>query len=323
MPSKGCCASSSSAARYRCPLRSLSTLRWPLAAACAALSLGCQARQASQVHTVYAAGDIAYCGKRPALLSDANDTAKLVETGLAASPDASVLLLGDNVYQRGTAREFRDCYQPSWGRFKARTYPSPGNHEYATPDAKGYFDYFGSAAGPGHLGYYSVDLGAWHVVSLNSNVSGAAQQAQLTWLEKDLAASHARCTLAYWHHPLYSSGWHGSIGVMRPAWALLYGAGAELVLSGHDHVYERFLPQDANGKLDEGRGIRQFVVGTGGAYSTPFKLPLENSKVRDNNRFGVLKLVLREASYEWEFLEASYDGFPNGKQADRGEGKCH
>ncbi len=294
-----------------------------------ALAPGCQARQAPKaptvptvptVHTVYAAGDIAWCEKKPALLSDANDTAKLVERGLAASRDASVLLLGDNVYQRGTAREFHDCYQPTWGRFKARTWPSPGNHEYATPGAKGYFDYFGNAAG---IGYYSVELGAWHVISLNSNLSGAAQQAQLAWLEKDLAGSRTRCTLAYWHHPLYSSGWHGSIAVMRPAWALLYEAGAELVLSGHDHIYERFLPQDANGKLDEERGIRQFVVGTGGAYYTPFKFPIENSKVRDNSRFGVLKLVLREDSYTWEFLEASYDGFPNGQQADRGEGKCH
>ena len=297
-------------------------MRWALAA-CAILGGACNARQAPPVHTVYAAGDIAYCDKKPAMLSDANDTAKLIEAGLAASPDASVLLLGDNVYQKGTAREFRDCYAPTWGRFKARTLPAPGNHEYYTPGATGYFDYFGSAAGPGRLGYYSVELGAWHVVSLNSNLSGAAQQAQLDWLEQDLAASRARCTLAYWHHPLYSSGWHGSMPVMRRAWELLYRAGAELVLSGHDHTYERFLPQDADGKLDKKRGIRQFVVGTGGAYYTPFKLPLENSKVRDNSRFGVLKLVLRDDRYEWEFLEASYDGFPNGKAPDRGEGKCH
>jgi hypothetical protein len=276
---------------------------------------------AERVYTVYAAGDIAYCAHKPALLSDANDTAKLVEAGLAASGSAAaVLLLGDNVYQRGTDAEYRDCYDPTWGRFKKRTYPAPGNHEYYSPGAPGYYAYFGKAAG---RGYYSVDLGAWHVVSLDSNLKGAAQQAQLDWLKHDLAASAARCTLAYWHYPLYSSGWHGSIAVMQPAWELLHQAGAELVLSGHDHVYERFAPQDAQGRPDAARGIRQFVVGTGGAYYTPFKLPLENSEMRDNSRFGVLKLVLREASYEWEFLEASYDGLPNGQQADRGQGKCH
>ena len=291
------------------------------------LAGGCDARQAvprptsvQKVYTVYAAGDIAYCDKKPALRSDANDSAKLVEAGLAATPDAAVLLLGDNVYQKGTEREFRDCYGPTWGRFKARTHPAPGNHEYYTPGAAGYFAYFGSAAGGG---YYSVDLGAWHVVSLDSNLKGAAQDAQLAWLKQDLTNSRARCTLAYWHHPLYSSGWHGSFAVMQSAWTLLHQAGAELVLSGHDHTYERFAPQDANGKLDQARGIRQFVVGTGGAYYTPFKFPIANSEMRDNSRFGVLKLVLRDDSYEWEFLESAYDGFPNGQAPDRGAGKCH
>ena len=287
------------------------------------LASGCDARQsapAPKVYTVYAAGDIAYCDKKPALLSDANDTARLVEAGLAATPDAAVLLLGDNVYQKGTEREFRDCYGPTWGRFKARTHPAPGNHEYYTPGAAGYFAYFGSAAG---RGYYSVDLGAWHVVSLDSNLKGAAQEAQLAWLKQDLAASTARCTLAYWHHPLYSSGWHGSFSVMQPAWALLHQAGAELVMSGHDHTYERFAPQDANGKFDKQRGIRQFVVGTGGAYATPFLWPLNNSEMRDNSRTGVLKLVLREDGYEWEFLEASFHGFAYGQEPDRGAGQCH
>jgi hypothetical protein len=297
-------------------------VHWVLAAAAAALAGAGEARQAGpgKTYTVYAAGDIAWCEKKPAMLSDANDTARLVEMGLAATPDAAVLLLGDNVYQRGTEREFRECYHPTWGRFKSRTHPSPGNHEYATPGARGYFQYFGAAAG---RGYYSVELGAWHVVSLDSNLKGAAQLAQLEWLRQDLAASGARCTLAYWHHPLYSSGWHGSVATMGPAWELLYRAGAELVLSGHDHTYERFAPQDADGKLDQARGMRQFVVGTGGAYYTPFKFPLKNSEMRDNSRFGVLKLVLRDDNYAWEFLEASYDGFPNGQPPDRGAGKCH
>ena len=322
MPSRGCCASSNSIASLKPSTPAL----WPLAALI--LASGCDARQLpaapaappAREYTVYAAGDIAYCDKKPALLSDANDSARVVEAGLAATPHAAVLLLGDNVYQKGTEREFRDCYGPTWGRFKARTHPAPGNHEYYTPGATGYYAYFGSAAG---RGYYSVDLGAWHVVSLNSNLKGAEHQAQLEWLKQDLAASRARCTLAYWHHPLYSSGWHGSFPIMQSAWQLLHEAGAELVLAGHDHTYERFAPQDANGTLDRERGIRQFVVGTGGAYYTPFKFPIANSEMRDNSRFGVLKLVLREDSYDWQFLESAYDGFPNGQPADRGTGKCH
>lgn len=271
-------------------------------------------------YTVYAAGDIAYCDKTTAALSAAADSAALVEAALGAEPRAAVLILGDNVYQRGTAREYAHCYAPTWGRFKARTYPAPGNREYATGGAAGYFSYFGSAAGPG---YYSVKLGAWRVLSLDSNLSGPAQQAQLAWLEQELARSTERCTLAYWHHPLYSSGGHGSIGVMRAAWELLYRAGAEIVLSGHDHDYERFAPQDAGGAADLERGVRQFVVGTGGAFPTPFLWPLKNSEMRDNSRIGVLKLVLADDGYEWEFLEAKFDGFPYGQQADRGKSRCH
>jgi len=169
-----------------------------------------------------------------------------------------------------------------------------------------------------------VQLGSWHVISLDSNLKGAAHAAQMAWLKQDLAASGARCTLAYWHHPLYSSGGHGRVPMMRDAWQLLYQAGAEIVLSAHDHNYERFRPQDANGRRDLARGIRQFVVGTGGAYLTPLLLTLENSEVRDNSRTGVLKLVLGEATYQWEFIEAASDaGFPYGPPLDRGAGQCH
>ena len=270
-------------------------------------------------YTVYAAGDVAYCSGAPGW-SGAAGTAELVAAALAHDPRAAVLALGDLVYQRGSEREFADCYGPTWGRFRARTLPAPGNHEHATPGAAGYFAYFGAVAA---RGWYSVRLGAWRIISLDSSLSGAAAREQLAWLEQELAASGERCTLAYWHFPLYSSGGHGSMAAMRPAWELLHKAGAEVVLSGHDHDYERFAPQDANGKLDPARGIRQFVVGTGGAYATPFLLPVKHSEMRDNSRTGVLKLVLREASYEWEFLEASYDGFPYGQQADRGAGQCH
>lgn len=271
-------------------------------------------------YTVYAAGDIAYCDKTTPALSGAFETASLVEAALARDARASVVILGDNVYQRGTAREYAHCYGPTWGRFKARTYPAPGNHEYATRGASGYFGYFGSAAG---RGYYSVKLGAWRLFSLDSNLKGADQQAQLAWLEQELARSAERCTLATWHHPLYSSGGHGSIAVMRAAWELLHRAGAEIVLSGHDHDYERFAPQDADGVLDREAGIVQFVVGTGGAFLSPFLWTLKNSKMRDNSRTGVLKLVLADDGYEWEFLEAAYHGFPYGQPADRGKGQCH
>lgn len=269
------------------------------------------------VFTVYAAGDIAYCAHPDPRWSGAFETASLVERELAANPASAALVLGDNVYQRASLQAYTDCYGPTWGRFKSRTYPSPGNHEYRTPGARGYFDYFGKPA------WYSVQLGAWRVISLDSNLEDGAHAAQLAWLRQELETRPARCTLAYWHHPLYSSGGHGSISVMRGAWELLHRAGAEIVLSGHDHDYERFAPQDAHGKLDRAHGIRQFVVGTGGAFYTPFRWPLKHSEMRDNSRMGVLKLVLGEAGYTWEFLEASYDGFPNGQPPDRGSGQCH
>jgi 3',5'-cyclic AMP phosphodiesterase CpdA len=271
-------------------------------------------------YTVLAAGDIADCRRVAAPHSRAADTAALVDGELARNPRAAVLLLGDNVYNSGSAREFTECYDPTWGRFRERTHPAPGNHEYRTPGAKGYFDYFGAAAGPG---YYAFTRGAWRLISLDSNLQGAAKARQLAWLERELADNPADCTLAYWHHPLYSSGGHPRNTLMRDEWQRLHAAGAELVLAGHDHEYERFAPQDANGKLDRERGLRQFVVGTGGAYTTPFLRREAHSEVRDASRTGVLKIMLRDAGYAWEFLEASYDGFPNGQPPDRGEGRCH
>ncbi|MFL6660146.1 MAG: metallophosphoesterase family protein [Massilia sp.] len=296
-----------------------------LARGAAALALACSGAQVAAAvdtapYTVYAAGDIAYCGKAAAAWSGAAATADLVAAGLRANPRAAALALGDLVYQKGTVREFADCYGPTWGRFKQRTYPAPGNHEYATANAAPYFAYFGAVAA---RGYYSVQLGAWRVISLDSNLAAGPQREQLAWLRRELAQGPRRCTLAYWHHPLYSSGGHGNMPVMRDAWDILYQAGADIVLSGHDHDYERFAPQDANGKLDPARGLRQFVVGTGGAYATPFLLTVKNSEMRDNHRTGVLKLILRDGSYEWEFLEASYSGFPFAQRPDRGTGQCH
>jgi acid phosphatase type 7 len=271
-------------------------------------------------YTLFAAGDIARCEHAAAAWSGAAATADVVAAGLEGGSEAAVLVLGDSTYPRGAESEFTACYGPTWGRFKDRTYPAPGNHEYGTRGAAGYFSYFGKAAG---RGYYSVELGGWHIVSLNSNLAPAAHAAQLAWLKDDLARHPARCTLAYWHHPLYSSGGHGSVAKMKDAWQALYLAGAEIILSGHDHDYERFAPQDADGKLDAARGIRQFVVGTGGAYPTPFLRFAPNSEARDSNRTGVLRLRLHDDGYEWEFLEASRDGFPNGAAPDKGAGQCH
>ena len=283
-----------------------------------ALCCACSGALAQGV-TVLAAGDIAQCDRYGALHTRAAGTAELVGAYLARDPAARVLLLGDVVYPDGSARDFAQCYHPTWGRFKERTLPSPGNHEYRTPGARGYFDYFGAAAGPG---YYSLTLGGWRLISLDSNIQGAAMTAQLEWLRAEPAAHPARCTLAYWHHPLYSSGGHGSMTRMRAAWDLLHDAGVELVLSGHDHDYERFAPQDGQGRR-HAAGMRQFVVGTGGAFLTPFLRLRAHSEMRDNSRFGVLKLDLEAGRYRWEFLESHDDGLPNGQAPDRGEGTCH
>jgi hypothetical protein len=280
---------------------------------------GLQSAPAPSV-TVYAAGDIARCAYSDPAYSGAADTARTVAAGLSTDPKAVVLTLGDHTYPRGTAREFADCYGPTWGRFKDRTWPAPGNHEYYTPGAAPYFAYFGERAA---RGWYSLDLGSWHVISLDSGLAPGAHMEQMAWLRADLASHPARCTLAFWHEPLYSSGGHGSIPKMRQAWRLLLDAGAELVLSGHDHDYERFAPQDADGHLDHARGMRQFVVGTGGAYPTPFLLALPNSEMRDNGRSGVLRLRLLDGRYEWEFLESARLT-PLGLPApDHGSDVCH
>jgi hypothetical protein len=233
-----------------------------------------------------------------------------------------VLALGDNVYEAGTGQEFMHCYQPTWGRSKARTHPVPGNHEYETPGARGYFTYFGAAAGEPTKGYYSYDLGDWHIVALNSNcdeIGGCqAGSAQEQWLRADLAAHPTTCVLAYWHHPRFSSGLSGSTLAMRPIWQALYEAGADVVLSGHDHDYERFAPQDADGRRDPVRGIREFVVGTGGKSHYSIEIPIANSEVHNDTAFGILKLVLHPASYAWTFIPEAGQTF-----TDVGNDACH
>jgi hypothetical protein len=219
---------------------------------------------------------------------------------------AKVLVLGDAQYEDATLSGFRASYDPSWGRVKAKTRPAVGNHEYRQPGARDYFTYFGAAAGDPAKGYYSYDVDGWHIIALNSNcaiVSCTAGSVQEKWLRADLAANPAACTLAYWHHPRYSSGKHGNSSAVKPLYQALYDAGAEVVLAGHDHSYERFARQDASG-VAEDRGLRSFVVGTGGKNHYPIATPKANSEVRDGDSHGVLKLTLRPDGYDWQFVEA-------------------
>jgi acid phosphatase type 7 len=250
------------------------------------------------------AGDIAFC-----------DNSSAITARLADAAGGTVFTLGDNAYPSGTREEFRDCYEPTWGRLKARTRPSPGNHDYGSPNAQPYFEYFGSNAGTFGWGYYSFPLGSWHAVSLNSNVAVDAASPQAAWLRSDLASDVSSCTLAYWHHPLFTSGPNGDNPRMRDIWRILYEAGADIVLSAHDHLYERFGSQDPDGRPDPARGIRQFIVGTGGAPLYQFVTLRQNSEVRIST-FGVLKLTLTAGAYQWEFISAS-------GTADSGAGTCH
>ena len=297
----------------------MSTKRWTvLAAAIAAtltFALGMIAyKSASEGSILVGAGDIAGC-------SSAGDeaTAKLIDD----MPSAIVFTTGDNAYDSGTEAEFENCYGPTWGRHKARTYPSPGNHEYYTENASGYFDYYGAVAGDPSKGYYSYDVGDWHEVSLNSmceNVGGCGAGApMLTWLEKDLSANPTKCTLAYFHHPLFTSGsGHGNSTKMRATWEALYEADADVVVNGHEHVYERFAPQDPGGMADPARGIREFVVGTGGFLPYSFADTKPNSQVRNADTLGVLKLTLNQSDYDWEFVPVAGKTF-----TDSGSDDCH
>jgi Calcineurin-like phosphoesterase len=223
---------------------------------------------------------------------------------LAINPDA-VLTLGDNQYPDGALEDFQRYYDASWGRFKEKTRPTPGNHDYQTYEAAGYFAYFGAAARPDGTSYYSFDLGGWHLVSLDSNVDHDAGSPQEQWLRADLAATTKRCVLAYWHHPRFSSGTeHGNDESVGPFWSDLYEAKADVVINGHEHQYERFGPQDPGATADP-EGIREFVVGTGGRSLYEFGSPDPNSQVRDNSNYGVLELTLHPRSYGWRFLSES------------------
>lgn len=259
------------------------------------------------------AGDIAECDK-----DDDEATARLLD-----KIDGTVFTAGDNAYPDGTAQQFTACYAPSWGRHRDRTRPAAGNHEYHTPGAAAYFAYFGAAAGDPTHGYYAYDLGAWRVIVLNSEcdqVGGcAAASPQVRWLRDELAAHPTACTLAIWHKSRFSSGdRYGDDATFGPFWEALYDAGAEVVVSGHDHDYERFAPQTSAGVPDPDRGIREFVVGTGGGSLRDFGTLSANSEVRHNEAYGVIKFTLLPGSYRWEFLPV-----PPATSTDAGGDSCH
>ena len=248
--------------------------------------------------TLIAAGDIASCHSR-----GDEATAKLL-VGLAGT----IAVLGDAVYERGTIEEFRRCYAPSWGGFLMRTRAALGNHEYGTGNADAALAYFGLP----RRGYYSYELGAWHVVVLNTNCRPAGGcgfgSPQQRWLRDDLARSRADCTVAYFHHPRYSSGLHGSDATIDPLWRMLARGGVDVALAGHDHHYERFAPID---------GIRSFVVGTGGRSLYPVLRRLPGSRALNTRTFGVLRLTLRADSYAWRFVPVAGSRF-----TDAGEARC-
>jgi acid phosphatase type 7 len=259
------------------------------------------------------AGDIGRCDR-----TTDEDTATIVE-----QRPGIVFTLGDNAYEHGSADEYRDCFGSSWGRLKDRIeLPVPGNHEYETRDATGYKEYFGDRAVRDGATWYSVDLGAWHVVVLDSTcnrVEGGcgADSPQVSWLREDLATSDARCTLALFHHPRFSSGDHGSDDDVAPFWDALYEADADLVLNGHEHDYERFAPQGPAGNADDQRGIMQLIVGTGGAELREFKDPVANSRVRSSYAYGVIELGLSQNGWRWQFYPT------DNSFTDAGSGSCH
>lgn len=261
------------------------------------------------VLTVLAAGDISTCQ---------NDNDEATAKILDRYSSALVLTLGDNVYDSGKISEYLNCYEPTWGRHKERTYPSIGNHDYGVPGGDDYFTYFERSK----PSYYSFDRGNWHFIALDSNcsiTSCAVGSEQEIWLKTDLAGQEEeKCVVAYMHHPRVSSSKHGDHDVLQPLWSALYQAGADIVLSGHDHVYERFAPLAPDGSPDAERGMRYFLVGTGGKEFYDFKEIKTGSEVRNNTEYGVLNLDLRPDSYSWKFLSAA-----NGVFSDTGSATCH
>jgi hypothetical protein len=307
-----------------------------LASAAGCLLFGPPAAPADPV--IAAAGDIA-CDTSSEFFNGGVGTEdhcrqKKTSDLLVGAGFSAVLTLGDNQYHVGSLSDFNTSFDPSWGRVKPIIHPAVGDHEYSTAGARGYFDYFNGAGGPSgqagdrDKGYYSFDLGSWHLVALNSTCEQiergagadgcAAGSPQERWFRSDLAAHRSSCTLAYWHAPRFNSGFGGSHSELQAFWQALYEAGGDIVLNGDAHDYERFAPQDPNGNLDAAGGIREFVVGTGGAFFTGWSTLKPNSEVRQRDTFGVLAITLHPTSYEWRFLPEAGQEF-----TDSGGGPCH
>lgn len=272
------------------------------------------------------AGDIAACDSK-----GDEATARIVDSVLRADSAVKVhdevFLLGDNAYPNGSASDYALCFTPSWGDstklIMKNVRPSPGNHEHLSNRAAAYYEYFGNRAGSSKKGYYSYDIGEWHVIVLNSEivVNGAFTaddvKAQQDWLAEDVKNNKQKCTLAYWHHPRFSSGWHGSDPRIGAFWTILYAGGVDLILNGHDHEYERFLPQTPTAIVDSANGMTQFVVGTGGGDLRGFKRTVPNSAMRIQGHFGVLKVTLGSTEWRSAFIDT------NGRVWDEVGGTCH
>jgi 3',5'-cyclic AMP phosphodiesterase CpdA len=272
------------------------------------------------------AGDIAECGS-----PGDESTARLIDSVLkadsAAKVEDAVFSVGDHAYPNGTRQDFERCFKPSWGDssklIMQRIRPVPGNHEHNTMYAAGYYQFFGDRAGERGKGYYAYDLGTWRIIALNSEIPvngefGAEDRTgQEDWLRQELETNKKPCTIAYMHRPLFSSGGHAGDAFMLNLWNILYSGGVDIVISGHDHHYERFLPMNPAGALDTLKGVVQFVVGTGGAGLRGLRAPARNSVARVQGHFGVLKLTLGAGEYRFVFLE------PQGRLWDIGGGKCH
>jgi hypothetical protein len=249
------------------------------------------------------AGDISTCDNN-------NDEATAT---LLDNIPGTVFVLGDNVYLDGTSSEFTKCYHPTWGRHKDRTKPVPGNHEYFTPEATGYFEYFENIPS-----FYAYDLGAWRIYALNSEIDVSSTGAQVGWLKNDLAANPRLCVLAYWHKPRWSSRYgDGSDATYETLWKTLHDAGAELVINGHIHNYERFKEMDAEGAAAS-PGLREIVVGTGGVNHDGYVMSFATSEVRNASTYGVLKLTLNATRYSWQFIPVAGETF-----TDSGTTECH
>jgi hypothetical protein len=283
----------------------------PLAAALGLAACAATAASSADAPVVlWAAGDIGYCyssGPAPAAR-----TARLM-----AGDAHPVLALGDLAYPRGRQRDFDECFAPSWGQLRPRLLPVPGNHDYDTRDALPYFRYVEGLAQAAGRGYYALRLGAWRLIALNSNIDAGPGSEQMRWLRAELAGYRTHCALAFWHHPRFSSGTHGDDARMDAAWRLLHDSGVDLVLGGHDHDYERFAPLDADGRPDPLRGMRQFVVGTGGAPLRRFGEIRPGSEARNYETHGALRLTLRDGGYDWAFVPVDGQAY-----SDRGSGRC-